>query len=224
MTYVGWYAILKTGYEVPYMKAKKLWKRILISCTVIVSAVVLLYGISVIYLHLADIEILDDFPARGTFKEVGAAMSAAQYGGYYDEHDRYMSEAFADQPWFGYARYDLFEQTMTIYLNEDTEEHRDAVNAYIADNDHGGCTYKIDTCTVSYGNLMTDDKRMQRLGFLLLMLGANRFYLSDGELRVELRGVLYAPAAALIHLMTEEKEALVFFFNPPQQRTNTRSA
>ena len=199
------------------MKTKNIRKRILIIFSVMISAVVLLYGIAVIYLHSADIVILDDFPARGTFKEYGAAMSAAQYGGYYEEHDRYMSEAFADQPWFGYARYDIYTQTMTIYLNEDTEEHRDAVNAYIADNDHGGCTYKLDTCTVSYGNLMSDDKRIQRLGFLLRLLGANRFYLLDGELRVELRGVLYAPAAALIHLMTEEKDALIFFFNPPHQ-------
>ena len=199
------------------MKTKKLWKRIILIFTVMISAVVLLYGIAVIYLHSANIVILDDFPARGTFKEYEEACSAAQYGGYYEQHDSYMSEAFADQPWFGYARYDIYTQTMTIYINEDTEEHRDAVNAYIADNDHGGCTYKIDTCTVSYGNLMSDDKRMQRMALLLRLLGANRCYLSDGTLYVELREVLYAPAAALIHLMTEEREALVFFFD--QQRS-----
>ena len=199
------------------MKTKKLWKRIILIFTVMISAVVLLYGIAVIYLHSADIVILDDFPSRGTIQEYGAAMSAAQYGGYYEEHDRYMSEAFADQPWFGYARYDIYTQTMTIYLNEDTEEHRDAVNAYIADNDHGGCTYKIDTCTVSYGNLMSDDQRMQRMALLLRLLGANRCYLSDGTLYVELRNVFSASAAALIHLMTEEREALVFFFD--QQRS-----
>ena len=199
------------------MKTKKLWKRIIFIFTVMISAVVLLYGIAVIYLHSADIVILDDFPSRGTIQEYGAAMSAAQYGGYYEEHDRYMSEAFADQPWFGYARYDIYTQTMTIYLNEDTEEHRDAVNAYIADNDHGGCTYQIDACTVSYGNLMSDDKRMQRMAILLRLLGANRCYLSDGTLYVELRNVFYASAAALIHLMTEEREALVFFFD--QQRS-----
>ena len=199
------------------MKTKKIWKRTIFICTVMISAVVLLYGIAVIYLHSADIVILDDFPSRGTIQEYGAAMSAAQYGGYYEEHDRYMSEAFADQPWFGYARYDIYTQTMTIYLNEDTEEHRDAVNAYIADNDHGGCTYKIDTCTVSYGNLMSDDQRMQRMALLLRLLGANRCYLSDGTLYVELRNVFYASAAALIHLMTEEREALVFFFD--QQRS-----
>ena len=119
------------------MKIKKLWKRIIFIFSVMISAVVLLYGIAVIYLHSADIVILDDFPARGTFKEYEAAMSAAQYGGYYEEHDRYMSEAFADQPWFGYARYDIYTQTMTIYLNEDTEEHREAVNAYIAKNEFG---------------------------------------------------------------------------------------
>ena len=106
---------------------------------------------------------------------------------------------------------------MTIYLNEDTEEHLDAVNVYIADNDHGGCTYKIDTCTVSYGNLMSDDQRMQKMALLLRLLGANRCYLSDGTRYVELREVLYAPAAALIRLMTEEREALVFFFD--QQRS-----
>ena len=156
------------------MKIKKLWKRIIFIFTVMISAVVLLYGIAVIYLHSADIVILDDFPARGTFKEYEEACSAAQYGGYYEEHDRYMSEAFADQPWFGYARYDIHTQTMTIYLNEDTEEHRDAVNAYIADNDHGGCTYKLDTCTVSYGNLMSDDARMSRMALLLRLLGAKR--------------------------------------------------
>ena len=199
------------------MKTKKLWKRIIFIFTVMISAVVLLYGIAVIYLHSADIVILDDFPSRGTIQEYGAAMSAAQYGGYYEEHDRYMSEAFADQPWFGYARYDIYTQTMTIYLNEDTEEHRDAVNAYIADNDHGGCTYKIDTCTVSYGNLMSDDQRMQKMALLLRLLGANRCYLSDGTIYVELRNVFYASAAALIHLMTEEREALVFFFD--QQRS-----
>ena len=199
------------------MKTKILWKRIIFIFTVMISAVVLLYGIAVIYLHSADIVILDDFPSRGTIQEYGAAMSAAQYGGYYEEHDRYMSEAFADQPWFGYARYDIYTQTMTIYLNEDTEEHRDAVNAYIADNDHGGCTYKIDTCTVSYGNLMSDDQRMQKMALLLRLLGANRCYLSDGTLYVELRNVFYASAAALIHLMTEEREALVFFFD--QQRS-----
>ena len=199
------------------MKTKKLWKRIFLIFTVMISAVVLLYGIALIYLHSADIVILDDLPSRGTIQEYGAAMSAAQYGGYYEEHDRYMSEAFADQPWFGYARYDIHTQTMTIYLNEDTEEHRDAVNAYIADNDHGGCTYQIDACTVSYGNLMSDDQRMQRMALLLRLLGANRCYLSDGTLYVELREVLYAPAAALIHLMTEEREALVFFFD--QQRS-----
>ena len=199
------------------MKTKKIWKRIIFIFTVMISAVVLLYGIAVIYLHSADIEILDDFPSRGTIQEYGAAMSAAQYGGYYEEHDRYMSEAFADQPWFGYARYDIYTQTMTIYLNEDTEEHREAINAYIADNDHGGCTYKIDTCTVSYGNLMSDDKRMQRMALLLRLLGANRCYLSDGTIYVELRNVFYASAAALIHLMTEEREALVFFFD--QQRS-----
>ena len=199
------------------MKTKKFWKRIFLIFTVMISAVVLLYGIAVIYLHSADIVILDDFPSRGTIQEYGAAMSAAQYGGYYEEHDRYMSEAFADQPWFGYARYDIYTQTMTIYLNEDTEEHREAINAYIADNDHGGCTYKIDTCTASYGNLMSDDKRMQRMALLLRLLGANRCYLSDGTLYVELREVLYAPAAALIHLMTEEREALEFFFD--QQRS-----
>ena len=44
------------------MKTKKLWKRIIF--TVMISAVVLLYGIAVIYLHSADIVILDDFPAR----------------------------------------------------------------------------------------------------------------------------------------------------------------
>lgn len=206
------------------MKTKNIRKRILFLFSVMISAVVLLYGIAVIYLHSADIVILDDFPSRGTIQEYGAAMSAAQYGGYYEEHDRYMSEAFADQPWFGYARYDIYTQTMTIYLNEDTEEHRDAVNAYIADNDHGGCTYQIDTCTVSYGNLMSDDQRMQKTDFLLRLLGANRCYLSDGTIYVELRNVFYASAAALIHLMTEEKEALVFFFDPPRQRTNTRSA
>ena len=194
------------------MKTKNIRKRILIIFSVMISAVVLLYGIAVIYLHSADIVILDDFPARGTFKEYEAAMSAAQYGGYYEEHDRYMSEAFADQPWFGYARYDIYTQTMTIYLNEDTEEHRDAVNAYIADNDHGGCTYQMDTCTVSYGNLMSDDQRMQKMDLLLRLLGANRCYLSDGTLYVELRKFFYAPAAALIHLMIEEKEALVFFY------------
>ena len=199
------------------MKTKKLWKRIFLIFTVMISAVVLLYGIAVIYLHLADIVILDDLPSRGTIQEYGAAMSAAQYGGYYEEHDRYLSEAFADQPWFGYARYDIYTQTMTIYLNEDTEEHRDAVNAYIADNDHGGCTYQIDTCTVSYGNLMSDDQRMQKMALLLRLLGANRCYLSDGTLYVELRNVFYASAAALIHLMTEEREALVFFFD--QQRS-----
>ena len=185
-----------------------------------ISAVVLLYGIAVIYLHSADIVILYDFPARGTFKEYEAAMSAAQYGGYYEEHDRYMSEAFADQPWFGYARYDIYTQTMTIYLNEDTEEHRDAVNAYIADNDHGGCTYKIDACTVSYGNLMSDDQRMQKMALLLRLLGANRCYLSDGTIYVELREVLYAPATALIHLMTEEREALEFFFDQQSSYNN----
>ena len=199
------------------MKTKKFWKRIIFIFTVMISAVVLLYGIAVIYLNSADIVILDDFPSRGTIQEYGAAMSAAQYGGYYEEHDRYMSEAFADQPWFGYARYDVHTQTMTIYLNEDTEEHRDAVNAYIADNDHGGCTYQIDACTVSYGNLMSDDARMSRMALLLRLLGAKRCYLSDGTLYVELREVLYAPAAALIHLMTEEREALVFFFD--QQRS-----
>ena len=195
------------------MKTKNIRKRILFIFTVMISAVVLLYGIAVIYLHSADIVILDDFPSRGTIQEYGAAMSAAQYGGYYEQHDRYMSEAFDDQPWFGYARYDIYTQTMTIYLNEDTEEHRDAVNAYIADNDHGGCTYKIDTCTVSYGNLMSDDKRMQKMDLLLRLLGANRCYLSDGTLYVELRKFFYAPAAALIQLMTEEKEALVFFYD-----------
>ena len=199
------------------MKTKKFWKRIFLIFTVMISAVVLLYGIAVIYLHSADIVILDDFPARGTFKEYEEACSAAQYGGYYEQHDSYMSEAFADQPWFGYARYDIYTQTMTIYLNEDTEEHRDAVNAYIADNDHGGCTYKIDTCTVSYGNLMSDDQRMQKMALLLRLLGANRCYLSDGTFYVELRNVFYASAAALIHLMTEEREALVFFFD--QQRS-----
>ena len=199
------------------MKTKKLWKRIIFIFTVMISAVVLLYGIALIYLHSADIVILDDFPARGTFKEYEEACSAAQYGGYYEQHDSYMSEAFADQPWFGYARYDIYTQTMTIYLNEDTEEHRDAVNAYIADNDHGGCTYKIDTCTVSYGNLMSDDVRMSRMALLLRLLGANRCCLSDGTLYVELREVLYAPAAALIHLMTDEREALEFFFD--QQRS-----
>ena len=202
------------------MKTKKLWKRIIFIFTVMISAVVLLYGIAVIYLHSADIVILDDFPSRGTIQEYGAAMSAAQYGGYYEEHDRYMSEAFADQPWFGYARYDIYTQTMTIYLNEDTEEHRDAVNAYIADNDHGGCTYKIDTCTVSYGNLMSDDQRMQRMALLLRLLGANRCYLSDGTIYVELRNVFYASAAALIHLMTEEREALEFFFDQPRSYNN----
>ena len=202
------------------MKTKKLWKRIIFIFTVMISAVVLLYGIAVIYLHSADIVILDDFPSRGTIQEYGAAMSAAQYGGYYEEHDRYMSEAFADQPWFGYARYDIYTQTMTIYLNEDTEEHRDAVNAYIADNDHGGCTYKIDTCTVSYGNLMSDDQRMQKMALLLQLLGANRCYLSDGTLYVELRNVFYASAAALIHLMTEEREALVFFFDQQKSYNN----
>lgn len=202
------------------MKTKKLWKRIIFIFTVMISAVVLLYGIAVIYLHSANIVILDDFPARGTFKEYEEACAAAQYGGYYEEHDRYMSEAFADQPWFGYARYDIYTQTMTIYLNEDTEEHRDAVNAYIADNDHGGCTYKIDTCTVSYGNLMSDDARMQGMALLLRMLGANRCYLSDGTLYVELREVLYAPAAALIQLMTEEREALVFFFDQQSSYNN----
>ena len=204
------------------MKTKKLWKRIIFIFTVMISAVVLLYGIAVIYLHSADIVILDDFPSRGTMQEYGAAMSAAQYGGYYEEHDRYMSEAFADQPWFGYARYDIYTQTMTIYLNEDTEEHRDAVNAYIADNDHGGCTYKIDTCTVSYGNLMSDDQRMQRMALLLRMLGANRCYLSDGTIYVELRNVFYASAAALIHLMTEEREALEFFFDQQRSYNNDR--
>ena len=199
------------------MKTKKLWKRIILIFTVMISAVVLLFGIAVIYLHSADIVILDDFPSRGTIQEYGAAMSAAQYGGYYEEHDRYMSEAFADQPWFGYARYDIYTQTMTIYLNEDTEEHRDAVNAYIADNDHGGCTYQIDACTVSYGNLMSDDQRMQKMALLLRLLGANRCYLSDGTLYVELRNVFSASAAALIHLMIEEREALVFFFD--QQRS-----
>ena len=199
------------------MKTKKIWKRIFLIFTVMISAVVLLYGIAVIYLHSADIVILDDFPARGTFKEYEEACSAAQYGGYYEEHDRYMSETFADQPWFGYARYDIYTQTMTIYLNEDTEEHRDAVNAYIADNDHGGCTYKIDTCTVSYGNLMSDNKWMQKMALLLRLLGANRCYLSDGTLYVELRNVFYASAAALIHLITEEREALEFFFD--QQRS-----
>ena len=199
------------------MKTKKLWKRIIFIFTVMISAVVLLYGIAVIYLHLADIVILDDLPSRGTIQEYGAAMSAAQYGGYYEEHDRYMSEASTDQPWFGYARYDIHTQTMTIYLNEDTEEHREAVNAYIADNDHGGCTYKIDTCTVSYGNLMSDDQRMQKMALLFRLLGAKRCYLSDGTLYVELRNVFYASAAALIHLMTEEREALVFFFD--QQRS-----
>lgn len=204
------------------MKTKKFWKRIFLIFTVMISAVVLLYGIAVIYLHSADIVILDDFPSRGTIQEYGAVMSAAQYGGYYEEHDRYMSEAFADQPWFGYARYDIYTQTMTIYLNEDTEEHREAINAYIADNDHGGCTYKIDTCTVSYGNLMSDDKRMQRMALLLRLLGANRCYLSDGTLYVELREVLYAPAAALIHLMTEEREALEFFFDQQRSYNNDR--
>ena len=199
------------------MKTKKLWKRIIFIFTVMISAVVLLYGIAVIYLNSANIVILDDLTSRGTIQEYGAAMSAAQYGGYYEEHDRYLSEAFADQPWFGYARYDIYTQTMTIYLNEDTEEHRDAVNAYIADNDHGGCTYKIDTCTVSYGNLMSDDQRMQKMALLLRLLGANRCYLSDGTIYVELRNVFYASAAALINLMTEEREALVFFFD--QQRS-----
>ena len=202
------------------MKTKKLWKRIFLIFTVMISAVVLLYGIAVIYLNSANIVILDDFPARGTFKEYEEACSAAQYGGYYEEHDRYMSEAFADQSWFGYARYDIYTQTMTIYLNEDTEEHRDAVNTYIADNDHGGCIYKIDTCTVSYGNLMSDDQRMQRMALLLRLLGANRCYLSDGTLYVELREVLYVPAAALIHLMTEEREALVFFFDQQSSYNN----
>ena len=199
------------------MKTKKLWKRIIFIFTVMISAVVLLYGIAVIYLHSANIVILDDFPLRGTIQEYEEACSAAQYGGYYEQHDSYMSEAFADQPWFGYARYDIYTQTMTIYLNEDTEEHRDAVNAYIADNDHGGCTYKIDACTVSYGNLMSDDQRMQRMALLLRLLGAKRCYLSDGTLYVELRNVFYASAAALIHLMTEEREALEFFFD--QQRS-----
>ena len=202
------------------MKIKKLWKRIIFIFTVMISAVVLLYGIAVIYLHSADIVILDDFPSRGTIQEYGAAMSAAQYGGYYEEHDRYMSEAFADQPWFGYARYDIYTQTMTTYLNEDTEEHRDAVNAYIADNDHGGCTYKLDTCTVSYGNLMSDDQRKQKMALLLRLLGANRCYLSDGTLYVELRNVFYASAAALIHLMTEEREALEFFFDQQSSYNN----
>ena len=202
------------------MKTKKIWKRIIFIFTVMISAVVLLYGIAVIYLNSANIVILDDFPARGTFKEYEEACSAAQYGGYYEQHDSYMSEAFADQPWFGYARYDIYTQTMTIYLNEDTEEHRDAVNAYIADNDHGGCTYKIDACTVSYGNLMSDDQRMQRMALLLRLLGANRCYLSDGTIYVELRNVFYASAAALIHLMTEEREALVFFFDQPRSYNN----
>ena len=202
------------------MKTKKFWKRIIFIFTVMISAVVLLYGIAVIYLHSANIVILDDFPSRDTIQEYGAAMSAVPYGGYYEEHDRYMSEAFADQPWFGYARYDVHTQTMTIYLNEDTEEHRDAVNAYIADNDHGGCTYKIDTCTVSYGNLMSDDQRMQKMALLLRLLGANRCYLSDGTIYVELRNVFYASAAALIHLMTEEREALVFFFDQPRSYNN----
>ena len=202
------------------MKTKKLWKRIILIFTVMISAVVLLYGIAVIYLHSANIVILDDFPSRGTIQEYGAAMSAAQYGGYYEEHDRYMSESFADQPWFGCARYDIYTQTMTIYINEDTEEHRDAVNAYIADNDHGGCTYQIDACTVSYGNLMSDDQRMQKMALLLRLLGANRCYLSDGTIYVELRNVFYASAAALIHLMTEEREALVFFFDQQSSYNN----
>ena len=60
------------------MKTKNIRKRILFIFTVMISAVVLLYGIAVIYLHSADIVILDDFPARGTFKEYEAAMSAAQ--------------------------------------------------------------------------------------------------------------------------------------------------
>ena len=199
------------------MKTKKFWKRIFLIFTVMISAVVLLYWIAVVYLHSVNIVILDDFPSRGTIQEYEEACSAAQYGGYYEQHDSYMSEAFADQPWFGYARYDIYTQTMTIYLNEDTEEHRDAVNAYIADNDHGGCTYKLDTCTVSYGNLMSDDQRKQKMALLLRLLGANRCYLSDGTLYVELRNVFYASAAALIHLMTEEREALEFFFD--QQRS-----
>ena len=63
------------------MKTKNIRKRILIIFSVMISAVVLLYGISVIYLHSADIVILDDFPSRDTIQEYGAAMSAAQYGG-----------------------------------------------------------------------------------------------------------------------------------------------
>ena len=205
------------------MKKRRTCIKILIAVFTLTVVCSVLMAMSALYLHFTEIEILDDFPARGTFGEYGEAMSAAQYGGYYEQHDRYMSEAFADAPWFGYARYDIYTQTMTVYLNEDTEEHRSLVNAYIADNDHGGCTYLFETCTVSYGNLMSDDHRIQRLGFLLTLLGANRFYLSDGTIYVELRQLCYAPAAALIHLMTEEREALVFFFDPPQQIAGKRS-
>lgn len=202
------------------MKAKKLWKRILLIGSVMISVVILLYGISVIYLHLADIEILAKKPTTGnggSWDDLAAAYAKAQYSGYYVENDDYMNEAFADQPWFGYAYYDVYSASMTIYLKEDTEEHRQAVREYIETIDQGGCTYLFDTCSVSYGTFKKDYDRIQNIRYLLYALGMNRADIVRGDLYIELRKGLYAPATALIYLMTEERGALTFYFHTPRQ-------
>ena len=75
------------------MKEKKLCKRIIFICTVIISAFVLLCGVSVLYLHLADIEILDKYPTSGeghTWSDVAEAHSKAQYSGYYEQNDDFL--------------------------------------------------------------------------------------------------------------------------------------
>ena len=200
------------------MRTKKPYKHIICICTVLISAVVLLNGVSVLYLHLADIEILEKYPSSGegrTWSDIAEAYSKAQYSGYYEQNDDFMNEAFADQPWFGYAYYDVYSASMTIYLKEDSEEHRQSVNAYIETIDQGGCTYLFDTCSFSYGILKKDIERIQNIRFLVNVLGMNRAQILRGELYIELRKGLCAPGVALIHLMTDEKEALVFYLAQP---------
>ena len=202
------------------MKPKKRLKRICFISLIAATAVVMLYGASVLYLFLSDIEILEKYPSSGTgrsWSDLAEAHSKAQYSGYYVDNDDYMNEYFADQPWFGYAYYDVYSAAMTVYLKEDTQENRQVVNEYIETIDQGGCTYLFDTCSVSYGTFKKDHERIQSMRYLLYALGMNRADIVRGELYIRFRERLCAPAAALVHFMTAEKGALVFFYDKPNE-------
>ncbi|MBE6659250.1 MAG: hypothetical protein E7604_12525 [Ruminococcaceae bacterium] len=119
-----------------------------------------------------------------------------------------------NEPWFGYAHYDIYTQTMTIHLRKMDETYIALVDEYIAENDKGGCTFVYDTTDVSYASVHRLIETMRRNYGLFCSLGIEFFVFIDGDLCIKIsKPYLEWISIPLIEFLADKHTKLLFFYD-----------